>query len=180
MRAPARRGVETTVNLIGNGVLALLGHPEQWQALCADPAGLSAKSVEETLRYDSPVQLTSRVALEHAELDGRAIPPGQWVVTLIGGANRDPEAYDNPGTFDIHRVASADHLAFSSGLHYCLGQPLARLEATIALRMLAERMPGLSQAGPIRRRSTSTIRGPARLPLTSGGARASRRIPAGM
>ena len=173
-------GFETTVNLIGNSVLALLGHPEQWQALCTDPAGLSAKSVEETLRYDSPVQLTSRVALEHAELDGRAIPPGQWVVTLIGGANRDPDAYDNPGTFDIHRVAAADHLAFSSGLHYCLGQPLARLEATIALRMLAERMPGLSQAGPVRRRSTSTIRGPARLPLTSGGAQASRRIPAVM
>jgi P450-derived glycosyltransferase activator len=159
-------GFETTVNLIGNGVLALLGHPEQWRELCADPTALAAQAVEETLRYDPPVQLTSRVALESVELNGKAIAPGQWVVTLIGGANRDPEAYDNPGAFDIHRVAAADHLAFSSGIHYCLGQPLARLEATIALRMLAERMPGLSQAGPVRRRNTSTIRGPARLPVS--------------
>jgi len=172
-------GFETTVNLIGNAVLALLGHPEQWRALCADPPAMAAKAVEETLRYDPPVQLTSRVALESVELDGKTISPGQWVVTLIGGANRDPEAYDSPGTFDIHRVAAADHLAFSSGIHYCLGQPLARLEATIALRLLAERMPGLSQAGPIRRRNTSTIRGPARLPVTAGSARAAQRIPAG-
>jgi cytochrome P450 len=142
-------GFETTVNLIGNSVLALLGHPEQWRALCADQATMAAKAVEETLRYDPLVQLTSRVALEPVELDGRPIPPGRWVVTLIGGANRDPEAYDNPGTFDIHRTSTADHLAFSSGIHYRLGQPLARLGATIALRMLAERMPGLSQAGPV-------------------------------
>jgi len=172
-------GFETTVNLIGNSVLALLGHPRQWRDLCADPTALAAKAVEETLRYDSPVQLPSRVALESVELDGKALAPGQWVVTLIGGANRDPEAYDNPGTFDIHRVAVADHLAFSSGIHYCLGQPLARLEATIALRMLAERMPGLSQAGPVRRRNTSTIRGPARMPVSTGRTRAPQRIPAG-
>jgi P450-derived glycosyltransferase activator len=170
-------GFETTVNLIGNSTLALLGHPEQWQALCADPPAMAAQAVEETLRYDPPVQMTSRVALESVELDGKTIAPGQWVITLIGGANRDPEVYEDPGTFDIHRAAAADHLAFSSGIHYCLGQPLARLEATIALRALAERMPGLSHAGPVRRRNTSTIRGPARLPVTSGTA--SRRIPAG-
>jgi P450-derived glycosyltransferase activator len=161
-------GFETTVNLIGNCVLALLGHREQWQDVCADPQNLAVKAIEETLRFDPPVQLTDRVALEPVELEGQAIGPGQRVVTLIGGANRDPEVYPEPGTFDIHREAAADHLAFSSGIHYCLGQPLARLEATIALRMLAERMPGLALAGPVRRRNTTTIRGPLHLPVTAG------------
>src|SRR5215469_16473528 len=164
-------GFETTVNLIGNAVLALLDHPEQWQALCADPAAMAAKAVEETLRYDPPVQITSRVALEPVDVDGKPVRAGQWVVTLIGAANRDPEVYDSPGTFDINRVTTADHLAFSSGIHYCIGQPLARLEATIALRMLAERMPGLSLAGAVRRRKTTTIRGPARLPVSTGARR---------
>ena len=161
-------GFETTVNLIGNCVLALLGHREQWQDVCADPQNLAAKAIEETLRFDPPVQLTDRVALEPVDLEGQAIGPGQRVVTLIGGANRDPEVYPEPGTFDIHREAAADHLAFSSGIHYCLGQPLARLEATIALRMLAERMPELALAGPVRRRNTTTIRGPLHLPVTAG------------
>ncbi|MGH3189597.1 MAG: cytochrome P450 [Streptosporangiaceae bacterium] len=158
-------GFETTVNLIGNCVLALLGHREQWQDLCADPQNLAAKAVEETLRFDPPVQLNDRVALEPFDLDGHAIRPGQRVTTLIGGANRDPEVYPEPGTFDIHREAAAEHLAFSSGIHYCPGQPLARLEATIALRMLAERMPGLTLAGPVQRRNTTTIRGPLHLPV---------------
>jgi cytochrome P450 len=158
-------GFETTVNLIGNGVLALLSHPEQWAALCADPAGLAGRAVEETLRYDSPVQRTGRIALEPLELEGQPLAPGELVLTLIGAANRDPQTYDRPGTFDIQRDGPADHLAFSSGIHYCLGQPLARLEATVALRMLAERMPGLSLAGPVRRRNATTIRGPLRLPV---------------
>ena len=158
-------GFETTVNLIGNSTLALLGHPEQWQALCADPPAMAAQAVEETLRYDPPVQMTSRVALESVELDGKTIAPGEWVITLIGGANRDPEVYEDPGTFDIHRAAAADHLAFSSGIHYCLGHALARSEATIALRMLAERMPDLARAGTVKRRHATIIRGPVRLPV---------------
>jgi cytochrome P450 len=96
------------------------------------------------------------------------------VVTLIAGANRDPEIYPEPAAFSIHRQAAAEHLAFSSGIHYCLGQPLARLEATIALRMLAERMPGLALAGPVRRRRTTTIRGPLHLPVTAGRTAAAR------
>jgi hypothetical protein len=161
-------GFETTVNLVGNCVLALLGHREQWQDLCADPPALAGRAVEETLRFDPPVQQTGRVALEPLELEGHAVRRGQYVVTLIGGANRDPEVYSQPGEFSIHRETAAEHLAFSSGIHYCLGQPLARLEATIALRMLAERMPGLALAGPVRRRRTTTIRGPLRLPVTAG------------
>ncbi len=164
-------GFETTVNLIGNSVLALLGHREQWQDLCADPQALAARAVEETLRFDPPVQLTDRVALDHLELAGQPVRPGDLVVTLIGGANRDPEVYAEPDTFSIHRDAEADHLAFSGGIHYCLGQPLARLEATIALRMLAERMPDLALAGPVRRRKTTTIRGPLHLPVTAGRTR---------
>jgi len=100
------------------------------------------------------------------------------VVTLIGAANRDPEAYDHPGTFDIGRAAAADNLAFSSGVHYCLGQPLARLEATIALQLLAERMPGLGRAGSVRRRNATTVRGPIRLPVTAGTPRLHPRVPA--
>jgi cytochrome P450 len=160
-------GFETTVNLIGNCVLALLAHRDQWQDLCDDPGALAARAVEETLRFDPPVQRTDRVALEPVNLEGRTIGRGQAVVTLIGGANRDPEVYSQPGTFSIHREAEAEHLAFSSGIHYCLGQPLARLEATIAVQMLAERMPGLALAAPVRRRDTTTIRGPLRLPVTA-------------
>jgi P450-derived glycosyltransferase activator len=164
-------GFETTVNLIGNAVLALLRHPEQWEALCADPAGLAPKAVEETLRWDPPVQRTARVALETLDLDGCRVRKGQYVLTLIGAANRDPEVYPDPDRFDIHRVPGADHLAFSSGVHYCVGQPLARLEAVVALRTLAERMPGLHLAGRVRRRNATTIRGPIRLPVTASRGR---------
>jgi cytochrome P450 len=158
-------GFETTVNLIGNAVVALLRHREQWQDLCADADALAAKAVEETLRFDPPVQLTERAALEPMQVEGQAVRQGQAVITLIGGANRDPEVYQDPGRFSIHREAAAEHLAFSSGIHYCPGQPLARLEATITLRVLAERMPGLALAGPVRLRNTTTIRGPLHLPV---------------
>lgn len=170
-------GFETTVNLIGNAVLALLDHPEQWEALCADPAGMAPRAVEETLRFDPPVQRAIRVAMKPMEIEGKQVSPGQAVLTLIGGANRDPETYDHPGTFDIRRDNTvAEHLAFSSGIHYCLGSPLARLEATIALQMLAERMPGLSRAGAVRRRKSVTIRGPIHLPVTSRAPRAPRPV----
>jgi cytochrome P450 len=160
-------GFETTVNLIGNGVAALLDHPEQWEALRADPAGMAPKVVEEVLRYDPPVQRTSRIALQPMELEGKPVHKGQLVVTLIGGANRDPEAYDRPGVFDPHRVGGPDHLAFSSGIHYCVGQPLASLEATIAFQLLAERMPRLRRTGPIRRRNANTVRGPIHFPVAA-------------
>lgn len=158
-------GFETTVNLVGNAVNALLEHPAQWDALCADPAGLAAAAVEETLRWDPPVQRTARCALEDLELDGHPVHRGQFVVTLLAAANRDPAVYPDADKFDIHRRSGVDHLAFSSGIHYCVGQPLARLEATVALQRLAERMPGLRRAGVLKRRTSSIVRGPIRFPV---------------
>ncbi|HZM80103.1 MAG TPA: cytochrome P450 [Candidatus Limnocylindrales bacterium] len=157
-------GFETTVNLIGNAVVALMEHPDTWKELCADPS-LAGRVVDETLRYDPPVQRTFRMALEALEVEGKPVHRGQYFATLLGAANRDPEVYERPSTFDIHRENPVDHLAFSSGIHYCIGQPLAQLEATIALRMLAERMPGLRRVGKVKRRNSTTIRGPLHVPL---------------
>jgi cytochrome P450 len=160
-------GFETTVNLIGNGVLALLAHPAQWHELCADPDGLAPAVVEETLRFDPPVQRTSRYALEDLELDGTPVRKGQEVTILLGAANRDPEVYSDPDVFNVHRKSTTDHLAFSSGIHYCVGAPLARLEATLAFSILAERMPGLRLTGPVQRRNSTLIRGPLRVPVSA-------------
>jgi P450-derived glycosyltransferase activator len=159
-------GFETTVNLISNGVMALLAHREQWTALHRDPS-LAAGAVEEILRYDPPVQRTGRLALADAQLDGAFIRRGEYVVTLTGAANRDPAVYDEPARFDITRTLPVEHLAFSSGIHYCLGAPLARMEATIALAALAQRLPGLRRAGRVVRRNAATIRGPLRLPVAA-------------
>jgi cytochrome P450 len=161
-------GFETTVNLIGNGVLALLRHPEQWRLLRDDPT-LAASCVEEVLRFDPPVQETARIAFEDTEVGGVPVHKDQVVLTLIGGANRDPEAFASPATFDITRTPAVEHLAFSSGIHYCLGAPLARLEAATAFAVLADRLPGLRPAGPVRMRPSSTIRGPLRLPVAPAG-----------
>lgn len=157
-------GFETTVNLISNGVMALLDHPDQWAALRADPS-LAANTTEEVLRFDPPVQRTGRMALADTDLDGALIRRGEYVITLIGAANRDPAVYDDPTRFDITRTLPVEHLAFSSGIHYCLGQPLARLEARIAFQALAERLPTLRRAGRSVPRNAATIRGPLHLPL---------------
>ena len=131
------------------------------------PAGPNGPGHTRTLRYDPPVQRTARIALQPLELDGTPVGKGQLVVTLLGAASRDPGAHPDPDRFDIARTQTADHLAFSSGIHYCVGAPLARLEATIALRALAERMPHLRRDGTVRRRNSNTIRGPIRLPCAS-------------
>jgi hypothetical protein len=159
-------GFETTVNLISNAVAALLAHPEQWAAVCADP-GLAAAAVEETLRWDPPVQRTSRAALADVDFDGYRVRKNEWVITLIGAANRDPDIYPDPARFDITREQTVEHLAFSGGIHYCLGQALARLEATIALETLAQRMPTLHRAGRIVLRPATIIRGPLHLPVSA-------------
>ena len=163
-------GFETTVNLIGNGTVALLGDPDAWDLLRQDPALVPA-AIEEILRYDSPVQLTSRIATEEVELGGRAIAPGRAVLVAIGGANRDPEVFERPDEFRIDRTDPGRHLSFSLGLHHCLGAALARLEGRIAIEELTRRYPALELAGRPTRRSQLVLRGfesiPVRASLTT-------------
>jgi cytochrome P450 len=164
-------GHETTANLIGNAVLAMLRHPEQFDRLRADPA-LADKVVEEVLRYDAPVQMTSRVAREACEIGDTAVKPGDTVVLLLGAANRDPEAYPDPDRFDVDRVHGVPHLAFSAGHHFCLGAGLARLEASIALELLSTRFDRMRlQPGGLTYKPNLNLRGPERLVVDLDGAR---------
>jgi cytochrome P450 len=134
-------GNETTTNLIGNGLLALLRHPDQMRRVWDDPA-LVPLAVEEMLRYDSPVQLTTRLAKANLEMHGTTIRQGEWVYLALGAANRDPAQFREPDRFDVNR-ADNKHLAFGAGPHFCLGAPLARLEAQAAFRTLRRRCPEL-------------------------------------
>ncbi|RCW39777.1 hypothetical protein DFQ14_11438 [Halopolyspora algeriensis] len=162
-------GFETTVNLIGNGTLALLNHPAQWERLCEQPE-LAEAVVEETLRWDPPVQATARIPHEPVQVAGRTVPTDSVVLVLLAAAGRDPAVHSAPGCFDITR-GDTTHLAFSSGIHYCLGAPLARMEAEVVFRTLATRYPGLHRAGPVSRRPTTIIHGLASLPVATGNAR---------
>jgi cytochrome P450 len=140
-------GHETTVSLIGNAALALLRQPEALDRLRDQPARMPA-AVEEFLRYDSPVERALvRFATREAELGGCPVQHGDLVIGLLGAANRDPRHFDQPATLDLDRP-SPRHLAFGQGVHYCLGAPLARLEAEIALNTLLQRLPGLRLAVP--------------------------------
>lgn len=140
-------GHETTVNLIGNGALTLLRHPQQTAQLQAEPALWSA-AVEEILRFDGPVETsTGRWVKEDVLLRGQRLRRGDRVRVVLSAANRDPAQFDRPDTFDIHR-ADNKHLAFGLGTHYCLGAPLARREGIIGLRTLWERLPGMKLALP--------------------------------
>jgi len=130
-------GHETTVNLISGGALALMERPDQL-ALVRDDPGVIRGAVEEMLRFVCPVQLTGRVALEDMEVGGARVAKGEFSMLLIGSANRDPDAFDDPETFDVTR-ADNNHLGFGFGIHHCLGAPLARLEAQIALPALLRR-----------------------------------------
>lgn len=158
-------GFETTVNLIGNAVVALDEHRDQREALLADPA-LWPGAVEEVLRWDSPVQVTGRTVKSDVVVAGRALVPGTRVTLLLGAANRDPEVFEDPTRFDITRSNARDHLAFSAGIHYCLGAGLARMEGQVALRALTERFPRLRVTGRPVRRDLRTLRGFERLPVT--------------
>ncbi len=137
-------GHETTTHLIGNGILALLQHPEQMQRLQAEPA-LLAQATEEMLRYDNPVQITYRSALADASIGGRLIRKGDLVNTVIGSANRDPERYSEPDCFTITRNEGR-HLGFGVGIHFCIGAPLVRLEAEIVFETILRRFPRISLA----------------------------------
>jgi cytochrome P450 len=150
-------GHETTRSLIGSAVLALLRNPAELAALSADPA-LVEPAVEEVLRYDPPVQLISRFALRSAEVAGSTIAAGSFVVMLLGAANRDPALCADPGHFSVRRAA-ARHLAFGQGIHFCLGAPLARLEAAIALRQLLPLLPRLRVFGEPEWKPNTVLRG---------------------
>jgi len=136
-------GFETTVNLIGNGNDRLLEQPHQLAQLRDDP-GLWPAAVEEILRFDSPLQMVVRTADCDVEIAGQRIGAGEMIALLLGGANRDPRVFTDPGRFDITRPNARDHLAFGSGIHGCLGATLARTEGAIGLRALFERFPNLS------------------------------------
>ena len=158
-------GHETTVNLIGNGLLALLRHPDQLALLRQDLA-LVPGAVEELLRYDSPVQRTARMTTEEVEIGGRRIAKGAMVVTAIGAANRDPAQFTDPDRLDVTR-RDVRHVSFGYGIHFCLGAPLARVEGQIALGTLLRRAPRLALAETEPEwRESSVLRGLKRLRVT--------------
>ena len=157
-------GHETTTNLIGNGLLALHRHPDQWERLKADPS-LIPNAVEELLRYDSSVQITGRVTHSDVEVGGVTIPGQESIVMLLGAANRDPAQYPDPDTLDVGRH-NIRPLSFGGGIHHCLGAQLARHEAELAFTALIERVPNLQlpeKDAPAWRRSF-TLRGLSKLP----------------
>jgi cytochrome P450 len=136
----------TTTDLIGNGVWLLLTHPEELAKLKADPSLINS-CIEEVLRYESPVDVTGRVAPREMEVGGCPVHQTQSLFMSLRGANRDPAAFPDPHRFDISRK-DAPHVAFGGGLHLCIGSPLARLEAQVAIQMLFERFPNLRLADP--------------------------------
>jgi cytochrome P450 len=135
-------GHETTINLLCNGTLAFMQHPDQWALLKQDPAGLAKTATEECLRYDSPVVSIQRIASQDVEMRGKVLSKDDRIRWFISAANRDPEKFANPDKFDITRWPN-QHVAFGSGVHHCLGATLARVEGQEAFKALAERFPGL-------------------------------------
>jgi cytochrome P450 len=161
-------GQVTTVDLIGNGIYLLLSERSRWEALRADRS-LMPGAIEEFLRYEAPVEITGpRMTTEPVDFDGNVIPAGEVVVVGLMPCNRDAGRFADPDDLDLSR-ADNQHLAFGHGIHYCIGAPLAKLEADIALSSLMDRFPGLDLAEPaesVEWRPTFSIRGPARLPVT--------------
>jgi cytochrome P450 len=159
-------GHETTVNLIGNGTLALLRSPDEFARLRDDPT-LSKTAVDEMLRYDSPVQMNQRIALEPFTLtDGQVVEPREQMIVMLAAANRDPAAFPEPDRLDVGRADARRHLAFGGGIHHCLGAALARVEGDVALTTIVRRLPALDLAGEPERRPNFTLRGLAHLPVS--------------
>jgi cytochrome P450 len=158
-------GHETTVNLIGNGLLALLRHPAELRALADDPA-LIQTGVEELLRFDGPVQRTGRMTMADVEIGGRQIPKGSIVAAVIGAANRDPAHFPDPDRLDVARRENR-HIAFGFGIHFCLGAPLARIEGQVAIGTLLRRRRALKLVSDTPEwRESSVLRGLKTLPVT--------------
>lgn len=156
-------GHETTMNLIGNGLIALLENRDQMRALADDPSGIHT-AVEEFLRFDPPVQMTARRPREDVTLDGVDIPEGAFMIMLLGSANRDESVFGDAGDLDVRR-AENPHLAFSGGIHFCLGASLARLEAEVAFQRLLQ-VPKIELNGEPERRRTLNVRGLSKFPVT--------------
>ncbi len=157
-------GFETTTNLIGNGVAALLTHPDEFTKVRADP-GLVPSAVEEILRWDSPVQLDGRSSMELADVAGRTVEPNQRVLTLLGAANRDPLRFTDPDRFDVTRDEGAP-MSFASGIHFCLGANLARVEGQVVLEGLIRRFSSIELNGELHQRKRMTLRGYEAVPVT--------------
>jgi cytochrome P450 len=157
-------GHETTTNLIGNAVRALLAFPDERRRLQDDPS-LIRTAVEEFLRFDSPVQVTDRVAKEDVDIDGHRIQKGEIVALLLGAANRDPDQFREPDRLDLGRQENP-HIAFGHGVHFCLGAQLARVEAQAAIQSLLETFPNLrGPLGPVELKRSIVLRGPVELRL---------------
>jgi len=156
-------GHEATVNTLGNGVLALLRHREQWERLLEGEVETAA-AVEELIRWDPPLQLFERWVLEDGvAIAGRPVPRGAKMALLFGSANRDPRAFEEPLAFDVGRANASEHIGFGGGIHVCIGAPLARIELEAALRALVEDAPGLELAEEPRRKRAFVIWGLDRL-----------------
>jgi cytochrome P450 len=159
-------GFETTTNLIGNGLLALLLHPDQLAHLTADRS-LIPQAVEELLRWDSPVQLNGRLVFETTEIGGQEIPAGQFVFMLLGGANRDPDRFTDPDTLDVTRP-EVTPISFGSGIHHCIGAGLARLEGQEVFSQLLDRFSHIELVGDPTWRPHIVLRGLEQLPIRVG------------
>ncbi len=156
-------GFETTTNLIGNGVLTLLEHPDELARLRRDPS-LDVAAVEEILRYQSPVQMDARRAAEDTVVGGREVAAGEWVMTFLGAANRDPDVFDDPERFHI-TPRPMPVLSFATGIHYCLGASLARLEGRVVFRHLLDRFASIELVDTPTWRNTFVLRGLDALPV---------------
>lgn len=156
-------GHEASVNTLGNAVLAASNHPEQWTRLRADPALVGA-AVEEFIRYDAPLQLFERTAVNDTDVGGVTVRAGQKIAALLGAANRDPAVFAEPDSLDVGRPDNP-HLGFGAGIHFCVGAPLARVELQTSMATLLNRMPGLHVAGPVPAHVRFVMRGVAHLPV---------------
>jgi cytochrome P450 len=161
-------GHETTVNLIGNGTLALLRNRDQLERLRSEPS-LDRNAIEELLRFDSPVTFTQRITLADYQLGDVTIPARQQVIPILAAANRDPAVFPEPDRLDLGRENANRHLAFGGGHHFCLGAALARLEGEVAIPALVRRFPTVELVGEPERRDTFTLRGLTHLPVAIAG-----------
>jgi cytochrome P450 len=164
-------GFITTTHVFGKAVVALVRHPDQLAELCANPEGWP-NAIEEILRYETTVQMSARVAVEHVDIQGYPVRAGEAILLLLGGANRDPAVFEHPDIFDTTRTNAREHLSFGSGVHACLGAALARMELHIGLQSLFEHFPQLTLAGEPTFNDSILLHGLKHLPVSLRAANA--------